>query len=309
MNPVRSTLLWASRNERLRKSFPKYKFLRRAVSRFMPGEEVGDALEAAEKLKSQGFPTIVTHLGENLSQESEADAVAVHYLGVLNFIRERGLDCHISVKPTQLGLDLNRDLCLRHLRTLTARAKETGNFVWIDMESSAYVDPTLDLFRKLRSEFPNIGVCLQSYLLRCAEDVEKILPSVPSIRLVKGTYAEPKHVVFRLKRDVDESYFKLAERLLVASKSKGNIIGIGTHDDGLIRRIDLVVSHDGVARKNYEVQMLYGIRRETQMKLASEGFKVRVLISYGSFWFPWYMRRLAERPANVWFVAKNLFAR
>lgn len=309
MNPLRSALLWASRNERLRKSFPKYRFLRRAVSRFMPGEEIADALEAAETLKAAGFPTVVTHLGENLSQESEADGVAAHYLEVLDLIRQRGLDCHISVKPTQLGLDLNKNLCLRHLRTLTARAKETDNFVWIDMESTPYVDRTLDLFRSLRSDFRNIGVCLQSYLLRSAKDVDALLPVVPSVRLVKGTYAEPKHMVFRLKRDVDESFFKLGERLLVASKPGGNIIGIGTHDEGLIRRIDLVVSHDGVKRGTYEVQMLYGIRRETQTKLASEGFKVRVLISYGSFWFPWYMRRLAERPANVWFVVKSLFVR
>jgi proline dehydrogenase len=275
----------------------------------MPGEDIGDALEAAEKLKSGGFATVVTHLGENLSKESEADAVAAHYIDVLDLIRKRGLDCHISVKPTQLGLDLNRDLCFRHLRALTARAKETGNFVWIDMESSAYVDPTLELFRRLRAEFQNVGVCLQSYLLRSAEDVEKLLPLAPSIRLVKGTYAEPKTVVFTLKRDVDESYFQLAKRLLLATTSVDAIIGVGTHDDALVRRIDSAVSGEGAERKSYEVQMLYGIRREAQMRLLSEGFKVRVLISYGTFWFPWYMRRLAERPANVWFVLRNLFAR
>ena len=309
MGLMRSILLWGSRSKVLRETLPRFRFIRAAVDRFMPGEEIEDALDAAESLKSKGFMTVVTHLGENLTLESEANGVAQHYLKVLDLIRQRGLDCHVSLKLTQLGLYLDEDLCYRHLVSLVRRAKEVDNFVWIDMESSPYVDRTLDMFRRLRAEFSNVGVCLQSYLYRTANDIDDLLPLAPSIRLVKGTYAEPKRVAYTSKKDVDDSFFVLARQLLTAAKSDGMIIGVATHDLDLIQRIDRSMSDDSIGRQRYEVQMLYGIRRETQSELVNQGFRVRVLVSYGSFWFPWYMRRLAERPANVWFVLKNIFAR
>jgi proline dehydrogenase len=287
---------------------PRFGFVRRAVKRFMPGEEVHDALAAARDLREKGIATIVTHLGENLTQESEAKSVTDHYLEVLRLIAEEGLDCHISVKLTQLGLDLNDESCYRHLERLVVRARELGNYVWIDMESSPYVDRTIGIFSRLRSEHSNTGVCVQSYLYRTAKDLEALLPLRPSIRLVKGAYAEPKNVAYRSKRDVDENYFHLARELLVAGRLNGARLGIGTHDQGLIDRISRYADQENFSKESFEVQMLYGVRSDAQLRLAGEGYRVRTLISYGSFWFPWYMRRLAERPANVWFVVRHLFA-
>ena len=275
----------------------------------MPGEDSDDALTAAEGLRAKGITAVVTHLGENLVHETDANAVAQHYLDLLDRIRERRLDCHISVKLTQLGLDLSEQLCAEHLAKIVLRAKDLGNFVWIDMESSDYVERTLSLYRRILSEHSNVGVCLQSYLYRTADDLEQLLPLAPSIRLVKGTYAEPKQIAYASKKSVDESFLDLAKQLLDAARPNHAQVGIGTHDEALLGRIFQSASGQGRAKETYEIQMLYGIKREYQLRLAREGFRVRVLISYGKFWFPWYMRRLAERPANVLFVLKNMFTR
>lgn len=308
MGMLRDMLLLASRNEGLRESLPRYAFVRRAVKRFMPGEELEDALQAAERLRRDGISTVVTRLGENLTREAEANSVASHYLAVLDAIRKRKLDCHISLKLTQLGLDFNKSLCQRHLLKIVRRAHKFGNFVWIDMESSDYVDRTLKIFRTVRSEFHNVGVCLQSYLLRTTFDFDILLPVPSAIRLVKGTYAEPKDVAYSSKRDVDRNYLNLSKRLVTAARASRARVGVATHDMKLIRKIDAATtSKEGSSKSFFEIQMLYGIKREKQLQLARDGYGVRVLISYGSFWFPWYMRRLAERPANVIFALKNLF--
>jgi proline dehydrogenase len=309
MGILRSVLLWGSRSASLREALPRFRFVRRAVTRFMPGEDADDALTAAEGLRAKGIAAVVTHLGENLVHETEANTVAQHYLDLLDRIRERQLDCQISVKLTQLGLDLSEQLSAAHLAKIVLRAKDLGNFVWIDMESSDYVERTLSSYRRILSEHSNVGVCLQSYLYRTADDLEKLLPLAPSIRLVKGTYAEPKHIAYASKKSVDESFLNLAKQLLDAARSNHAQVGIGTHDEALLERIFQSASGQGIARDTYEIQMLYGIKREYQLRLAREGFRVRILISYGKFWFPWYMRRLAERPANVLFVLKNIFTR
>ena len=309
MGMMRSVLLWGSRSAALREVLPRFGFVRKAVTRFMPGEDVEDALVAGEPLQANGIATVVTHLGENLVHESEANTVAQHYLEVLDRIEERGLDCQISLKLTQLGLDLSEELCAAHLSKIVRRAKNLGNFVWIDMEGSNYVDRTLALFKSVRAECSNVGVCLQSYLYRTADDLEALLPLSPSIRLVKGAYAEPKHVAYRSKKSVDENFLVLAKRLLTAARSNHARVGIATHDQVLLQRIFQSASEEGIPKEAYEIQMLYGIKREHQRRLASQGFRVRVLISYGRYWFPWYMRRLAERPANVFFVLKNIFTR
>lgn len=188
------------------------------------------------------------------------------------------------------------------------RAKESGNMVWIDMENSPYVDRTLGLFKQLRKKYDNVGVCVQSYLVRTDADLTGLLPLAASIRLVKGAYAEPAGVVFPTKHETDESFFQIAVKLLQAARTNGAKVGIGTHDIALVQRIQSAAAAEGMSRDLFEVQMLYGIKREEQLRLAREGFHARVLISYGSYWFPWYMRRLAERPANVLFVLKNLFS-
>ena len=304
MGISRNILLWAAQNQRLRESLPRYRFVKKSVTRFMPGEEIKDALDAAEQLRKHGIPTVVTHLGENVSDTSETERVTRHYLEVLEQIRARGLDTHISVKLTEMGLDFDPELCYANLKSLIEKAAKLGNFVWIDMEGSSYTTATLEMFRRARSEFPNVGVCLQSYLHRTAEDLNQLLPLSPAIRLVKGAYAEPPNLAFPKKQDTDENYFKLAGTLLQKATA-----AFATHDEALVHRIANEADSGAISKDKFEVQMLYGIRSKEQLRLVSKGFRVRVLISYGTYWFPWYMRRLAERPANILFVLRNLFSK
>jgi proline dehydrogenase len=307
MNPVRSILLAASQNAWLRDHAAKHRFVRRAVSRFMPGEELSDALAAAQRLQNKKIGAIFTRLGENITDESEARSVTEHYLEVLRSVRDGRLDAEISVKLTQLGLDLSPELCYDNLKTIIEQ-EDPRRVVWIDMEASNYVDTTLQLYRRSLGEFPNVGVCLQAYLHRTKEDLASLLPLRPSIRLVKGAYSEPPEIAFPEKSRVDENYFLLAEEMLLAKKAEPQIrAAFGTHDLVLLRRISEFAAATGLRKAYVEVQMLYGIQSGEQERLAREGYSSRVLVSYGSHWYTWFVRRLAERPANLWFVARNLF--
>jgi proline dehydrogenase len=273
----------------------------------MPGEDLDAALTAARRFTHSGMTTVLTQLGENVAGADEARAVTQHYLGALDRIRKLGLAAHISVKPTHLGMDVSAALCREQFATLVQHAQEQRCFVWVDMEGSAYVDRTLELYHALRTARPNVGVCLQAYLRRTPQDLERLLPLVPTIRLVKGAYNERAEVAFPAKRDVDAHYFELARRLLAATPRPPQPHGFGTHDLALIDQIIAHARSAGVANTSFEIQMLYGIKSAAQERLAREGNSVRVLISYGSYWFPWYMRRLAERPANVGFVLRSMF--
>ncbi len=308
MGIARNVFLAASINPRLRETLPRYRFVRKAVARFMPGEDAESALEAASRLHENGIATVLTHLGENVMSATEATEVAQHYREVLDQVNKKGLDSHISIKLTQLGLDVSTEIGYRNLLSIVGHAAKLKNFVWIDMEATAYTDVTIELFQRARSEYSNVGVCLQAYLRRTAADLKRLLPLSPAIRLVKGAYAEPLHLVFQNRRDVDENYLTLGVSYLRSLKSDHIMLGCGTHDRRLIRRIQEEAAKLGFGKEVPEFQMLYGIQREEQIRLAREGYKVRVLISYGNYWFPWYMRRLAERPANVLFVLKNIFS-
>jgi proline dehydrogenase len=308
MSVMRSLLLAASQNRWLRDHASHYKFVRRSVARFMPGETLDDALIAAETLRGKKIGTVFTHLGENISDRSEAQQVTDHYLEVLDRIRQKGLQTEISVKLTQLGLDLSPDLCYGNLRTIIARAPK-DSIVWVDMEASNYVDGTLDLYRRAVGEFANVGVCLQAYLYRTKDDLAKLLPLRPSIRLVKGAYNEPPEIAFPHKADVDENYFTLGKEVLRAKKERFCVrAAFGTHDVNMIRRLSEHAAKEGFSKGDFEVQMLYGIQRAEQERLASEGCTSVVLVGYGTFWYPWFVRRLAERPANLWFVLRNVLA-
>lgn len=307
MSLMRSMLLAGSQSPWMRRQAPKYAFIRRGVSRFMPGEEVEDALNAARGLRDQGIGTVLTHLGENVADRSEANAVAQHYLHVLDLIAEQRMPTEISVKPTQLGLDLGLDICYANLEKIITYPKGNG-MLWIDMEASDYVDRTLELYRRARTAHPNVGLCLQSYLYRTAADLEALMPLGPHIRLVKGAYKEPPDRAFPAKKDVDENFFSLTKRLLSEEARRlGVRAAIATHDQALIQRTIELGTALGLPKSSLEFQMLYGIQRAEQLRLAREGYRSIVLISYGAYWFPWFMRRLAERPANVFFVVKNLF--
>ena len=308
MSLMRSLLLAASQNRWLRDHATHYSFVRGTVSRFMPGETLDDAIGAAEALRSKKIGSVFTHLGENIKDRAEAQQVAEHYLEVLKRIREKGLQAEISVKLTQLGLDLSLDLCFEHLNAIIERA-EKDSIVWVDMEASNYVDATLELYCRALTAHPNVGICLQAYLHRTKDDLAKLLPLRPSIRLVKGAYNEPPEIAFPRKQDVDENYFELGKQMLEAKKENCCVrAAFGTHDEALIRRLADFASGEGLAKKDFEVQMLYGIQRAEQERLASDGCTSIVLVAYGSYWYPWFVRRLAERPANLWFMLRNVFA-
>lgn len=306
MSLGRALLLRASRSPFLAAQLRRRAFVGRAVRRFMPGEELSAALDAAQRLAASGLGTVVTQLGENLTGRADGEAVRDHYLAVLRELQRRGLPGHISVKLTQLGLDVDRDACERAVHALAQGAAQAGSFLWIDMEDSHYTDLTLDVFRRARAAHAGVGLCLQSYLRRTSDDLDALLPLAPAIRLVKGAYAEPAAIAFPRKTDVDASYLTLGERLLEHAARGGVRPVFGTHDARLIARLRERARALKVAPGAYEFHLLYGIRDAEQRRLAADGETVRVLISYGTAWFAWYMRRLAERPANVWFVLKNL---
>jgi proline dehydrogenase len=306
MGVSRALLLAASQSKFLRDRASRYGFVRKSVSRFMPGESLDDAIGAAHALTGKNIGTVLTHLGENILDAKEANEVAEHYLQVLAKIQAENLETEISVKLTQLGLELSPDLCEQHVRRLL-QAKNPAGTLWIDMEASSYVNATLRIYRKLLSDFPNTGICLQAYLHRTKDDVESLLPMKPSIRLVKGAYAEPASVAMREKRSVDTNYFALAQTMLREQKNGGiRRVAFATHDSDLISKLTAFVAAENIAKNQLEVQMLFGIRRAEQEHLANGGWRSGVLIAYGNFWYPWFMRRLAERPANLWFVVKNL---
>lgn len=307
MNLLRNALLAVSTNAWLRERATKYGFVRRSVSRFMPGERAEDALRAAGQLRAEGITTILTRLGENLTSAEDAEEVTQHYLDVLDKVAAAGLDAQISIKPTQLGLDLDRAMCRRNLHRLIDRTEQHGNFLWIDMEGSPYVEPTLALYREARARTPRVGVAIQAYLRRTAADVETLIALGGNVRIVKGAYLEPPEVAFPRKADTDENFFRMCTRLMSAeAQEAGVLLHVATHDVALSERLLAWIREHRVPAATYEFAMLYGIQRPLQLRLARQGTRVRVLISYGEAWFPWYMRRLAERPANVWFMLRNM---
>ena len=308
MSLMRKALLAASTNAWLRDHVTKWGFVRKSVKKFMPGEEFEDALAAGKQQQQQGINSIFTKLGENLTRAEEFEEVTQHYLDAFDKIAASGVDGQISVKPTQLGLDLDRALCERNMDRLLERAEQRNNFLWIDMEGSPYVDPTIELFKRARARSARVGIAIQAYLYRSPKDVESLIPLGPTIRIVKGAYLEPPNIAYPKKSDVDEAFFKLCTRLMAPDAQKtGSLVHIATHDIALAERLIAYIREQNVPKSSYEFAMLYGIQRNQQLKLARDGQRLRVLISYGEYWFPWYMRRLAERPANVWFVVRTMF--
>ncbi len=270
---MRRVFLWAARNQWLRERLPRMRFMRRAVRRFMPGETLDDALAAGVPLERLGITTMYTRLGENLTSVAEADAIVAHYIEVIDRIKASGMQGEISVKPTQLGLDLDADICLAHLVTLANHAAAAGIYLWVDMEASAYAESTIVLYERLRAVAPETGICLQAYLRRSAADVQRLLPLDPAIRLVKGAYDEPEAIAFRDKRAVDANFAGLAIRFLLDGRGRPIKLGLGTHDVGLIEQIAEQVGQAGIGRDAYEVQMLYGIREDQQKRLRQGGLQ------------------------------------
>ena len=305
---MRRLLLWMAGNEWMRKNLPRLWFARRAVRRFMPGEKAADALAAAAKFGAQGMPVLFTRLGENVTRPDQHQRAADHYAWLIEEAHRQGLDAEISVKLTHLGMDLSTDAMQAHMDRLVAGAAANGQHtVWLDMEGSDYTDGTVAEYERLKRNHSNVGVCLQAYLKRTYTDVERLLPLAPRIRLVKGAYAEPHEICYQSRPEVDANYLALCVSMLAALKAgKELFLGLGTHDVRLIGQVAEHAGSIGLPRTSFGVEMLYGIRADQQRRLKKEGYNVRVLIAYGEYWYPWYMRRLAERPANVVFALRQL---
>jgi proline dehydrogenase len=304
---LRQTFLTLSNSRELQNIALHNGMARRFALRFVAGETLDQAVEAIAALNEKGIVATFDHLGENVSTQDEAIAAADSYIEILNRIKNTGINSNVSLKLTQMGLDVDEELCLRNMRRICERAQELGNFVRIDMESSAYTDRTLEVFRKLwhSSGFRNVGVVLQAYLYRTEDDVREMNRLGARVRLCKGAYNEPDEVAFPKKADVDANYAKLARLLL----REGNYPGIATHDGRLIEHIKRYAASRHIAPARFEFQMLYGIRRELQVELVQQGYNMRVYVPYGKEWYPYFMRRLAERPANVVFILGNLVRR
>ncbi|HEV7389352.1 MAG TPA: proline dehydrogenase family protein, partial [Gemmatimonadaceae bacterium] len=286
----RSIVLAAARSRRLNDFALRSGFVKRATRTFMPGEHASDALEAGAAIAATGRGLIFTQLGEAITSADAAVAVRDHYLGFFDQIRALGLPAQVSVKPTQLGLDLSIDQCERHLHALAAKAEQTGSALWLDMEDSSYVDRTLDLYVSLLRAHKSTGVALQAYLHRTPDDLARLLPLAPVIRLVKGAYDEPAGIAYARKSDTDAAYFRLASAMLDQARTGKCLPIFGTHDLGLIGRIVERAERSGVGKDKYQVHMLYGIRDAAQRRLVAEGHTVKTLVSYGAAWYRWYMR-------------------
>lgn len=307
MGISRNILLWASRNEWLKDRIPKMKFVHKAVKRFMPGEIVEDAILATRELLKHNIPATFTHLGENITTIQEAEINTQYYIDLLEKINQEKLDIEISLKLTHIGLDLSIDKTLNLFSSIAEKASALNNNVFIDIEDSSYVDKTIEFYRKAKGKQSNVGLCLQAYLYRTMDDIKSLIDINPCIRLVKGAYKEPYTIAFKKLNQVNDNYLNLSKFLLQLIMGKSIRVAFATHDLILQEHIKKEAKKIGLPKEKLEFQMLYGIKTAEQYKLASDGYKIRTLISYGEHWYPWYMRRLAERPANIGFVLKNIF--
>ena len=302
---ARATLLYLSRREGLKDFATRIPVFKKMTTRFVAGEDINQAVEAIRHLNAIGCTASFDHLNESVATVEETEGEVREYLRVLQTIGETGIRSNVSIKLTQFGLEIDPELTYRNARTVVEDAARRGNFVRIDMESSAVTQVTLDIFKRLRAEFGlnDVGIVVQSYLRRTYADVQELLKIPARIRICKGAYNEPPEVAFPDKKDVDENYVRVMQLLL----SSGIYHGIATHDEKMIAATKEYAEKQGISKDAFEFQMLYGVRRDLQEKLAREGYGVRVYVPYGKTWYPYFMRRLAERPANVWFVLKNMF--
>ncbi len=299
----RTALLYLSRRHELKHFFSKFPGFSQVTRRFIAGENIDDAIEAIRALNELGIAATFDHLGESTTSAAEAESDVREYLHVLDRIRVTGVNSNVSVKLTQLGLDIDQEFCLENTRQIVEAAKRHDNFVRIDMEDSPKTDATLEIFRQLFNGYGNVGIVLQAYLYRTERDLEDVISLGARIRLCKGAYQEPESVAFQDKQEVDENFVRLMGRLL----QSGIYHAIATHDEKMISATIDFADRNRIPKDGFEFQMLYGVRRDLQTRLAADGYRVRTYVPYGEYWYPYFMRRLAERPANVWFVLKNLF--
>jgi proline dehydrogenase len=302
---TRSALLYLARQEKLKDFAARFSFFKNLTTRFIAGETTDEAVSAIRDVNARGCTASFDHLNESVSSVAETEAEVLEYLNVLARIDETGIDSNVSIKLTQFGLEIDPELAYQNARRVVEDAARRGNFVRIDMEGSNVTQATIDIFKRLRAEFGlnDVGIVLQSYLRRTFDDAQELLNIPARIRICKGAYNEPPEVAFPDKKDVDQNYVRVMKLLL----SSGTYHGIATHDPNMINATIRYARDEGIGAEAFEFQMLYGIRRNLQEKLARDGYNMRVYVPYGKHWYPYFMRRLAERPANIWFVLKNLW--
>jgi len=302
---TRSALIYLSRQEGLKEFAARFSLFRKLTTRFIAGETIDEAIAAIREINAHGCTASFDHLNEGVTNARATEAEVAEYLNVLARIDDTGIKSNVSIKLTQFGLEIDPELAYRNARRIVEDAKRRGNFVRVDMEGSNVTQATLDIFNRLRSEFElnDVGIVVQSYLYRTKEDVASLLRIPARIRLCKGAYNEPAEVAYPEKKDTDDNYVRVMKMLL----SSGVYHGIATHDPKMIDATIDFAQREGIGKDAFEFQMLYGIRRDLQEKLARDGYGMRVYVPYGKHWYPYFMRRLAERPANIWFVLKNLW--
>jgi proline dehydrogenase len=302
---TRSALIYLSRREGLKDFATRFSLFKKLTTRFIAGENIDEAVAAIRQLNERGCTASFDHLNESVTSTAEMEAEVREYLNVLARIDESGIDSNISIKLTQFGLEIDPELAYRNARRVVEDAARRGNFVRIDMEGSNVTQATIDVFKRLRAEFGlnDVGIVLQSYLYRTMDDARDLLKLPARIRLCKGAYNEPPEVAYPDKKNVDDNYVRVMQVLL----SSGVYHGIATHDPKMIDATIEFAQREAIGKEAFEFQMLYGIRRDLQEKLVNDGYRMRVYVPYGKHWYPYFMRRLAERPANIWFVLKNLF--
>jgi proline dehydrogenase len=302
---TRSALIYLSRQEGLKEFAARFSLFKKLTTRFIAGETIDEAIAAIREVNAHGCTASFDHLNEGVTNAKATEAEVAEYLNVLARIDATGIKSNVSIKLTQFGLEIDPELAYRNARRIVADAKRRGNFVRVDMEGSNVTQVTLDIFKRLRSEFElnDVGIVVQSYLYRTREDVAALLKIPARIRLCKGAYNEPAEVAYPQKKDNDDNYVRVMQMLL----SSGVYHGIATHDPKMIDATIDFAQREGISKDAFEFQMLYGIRRDLQEQLARDGYGMRVYVPYGKHWYPYFMRRLAERPANIWFVLKNLW--
>jgi len=298
---LKGTLLYLAQNDRMRQ-FVIHNGAARGVSRrFVAGETLDDAISAARVLNQRNMHVSLDHLGENVTEAKEAVAAAQEFITALDHIKQSGVDANISIKLTALGLDISQELCMENASRILEHAQQFPIFVRIDMEASDYTERTVDITMRMRQRFEHVGTVIQSCLYRSKQDVEQLIAQGVRVRLVKGAYREPREVAFQNKSEVDQNYVRLMMPLLL----HGNYPAIASHDEAIINATCKFARDNGVDKSAFEFQMLYGIRRDLQEKLVAQGYNMRIYVPYGSQWYPYLMRRMAERPANLVFVMSN----
>ena len=301
---TRSALIWLSRQEGLKDFATSFKFFKKLTTRFVAGDTIDEVIPYIRDINAENSTASFDHLNESVENAGEAEREVTEYLNILAKIDETRIRSNVSIKLTQFGLKIDPELAYRNARRVVEDAQRRGNFVRVDMEDSSVTQVTIDIFKRLRGEFGlnDVGIVLQSYLYRTFADAQELVKLPARIRICKGAYLEPPEVAFAEKKDVDANYVKVMKLLL----GSGVYHGIATHDPKMIDATIDFATREGIGKEKFEFQMLYGIRRDLQRQLARDGFNMRVYVPYGKHWYPYFMRRLAERPANMWFVLKNL---